>query len=159
VLRDQFGVSEHLVFRWVKAYRQQSTEGLAAKLRTGAKPKMPKTIKRRIIGMKKKHPEYDPRRIADVLKRFFLIPTSATSVHKALSDEGLTKKAKPKRVKNPVKPRFFERSRPNRFIQSVLLQCSSRCIAPDRSTTVDYPIGLTGYREFRLFIRNLGKGG
>jgi transposase InsO family protein len=121
VLQDQFGVSSHSVVRWAKAYRQQGTEGLVGKPRTGAKSKMSGTVKRRIVKMKKKHPEYGPRRIADVLKRFFLIPTSATSVHKTLSDEGLTKKAKPKRIKNPAKPRFFERSRPNQLWQSDIM--------------------------------------
>ena len=71
--------------------------------------------------MKKKHPEYGPRRITDVLKRFFLVSASATSVHKTLADEGLTKKAKSKRVKNPAKPRFFERSRPNQLWQSDIM--------------------------------------
>jgi transposase InsO family protein len=121
VLRDQFGVSGHSVIRWVKAYRQQGKQGLIAKPRTGAKPKLNETVKRRIVVMKNKHPEYGPRRIADVLKRFFLVPTSASSVHKALCDEGLTKKAKAKSVKNPAKPRFFERSRPNQLWQSDIM--------------------------------------
>jgi transposase len=34
VLRDQFGVSGHSVQRWVKAYREQGSDGLIAKLRT-----------------------------------------------------------------------------------------------------------------------------
>ncbi len=121
VLRDQFGVSGHSVQRWVKAYREQGNEGLVAKLRTGSKPKMPETVKRRVVVMKSKHPEYGPRRIADVLKRFFLVPTSASSVHRALSEEGLTEKNKPKAVKNPSKPRFFERSRPNQLWQSDIM--------------------------------------
>jgi transposase InsO family protein len=82
---------------------------------------MTKEVKERILVMKKKHPEYGPRRIADVLKRFFLVPTSPSSVHKALSDEGLTEKRKPKPKKNPAKPRFFERSRPNQLWQSDIM--------------------------------------
>ena len=121
VLREQFGVSCHSVQRWVKAYHQQGTEGLVAKLRTGAKPRMTEVVKSRIVGMKKKHPEYGPRRIADVLKRFFLVSASASSVHKALSDEGLTQKTKSKPAKNPPKPRFFERSRPNQLWQSDIM--------------------------------------
>jgi transposase InsO family protein len=121
VLREQFGVSSHSVHRWAKAYREQGTEGLAAKLGTGAKPKMTKEVKGRILVMKKKHPEYGPRRIADVLKRFFLVPASPSSVHKALSDEGLTEKRKSKPLKNPAKPRFFERSRPNQLWQSDIM--------------------------------------
>jgi transposase InsO family protein len=121
VLREQFGVSSHSVHRWAKAYREYGTEGLVSKLGTGAKPKMSKEVKGRILVMKKKHPEYGPRRIADVLKRFFLVPTSPSSVHKALSDEGLTEKRKSKRAKNPAKPRFFERSRPNQLWQSDIM--------------------------------------
>jgi transposase len=121
VLREQFGVSSHSVHRWVKVYRQQGSEGLIAKLRTGAKPRLNESVKHQIIGMKKKHPLYGPRRIADVLKRFFLVSASTTSVHKALSDEGLTKKAKPKPVKNPGKPLFFERSKPNPLWQSDIM--------------------------------------
>ena len=121
VLREQFGVSSHSVQRWVKAYREQGSQGLIAKPPTGTKAKLPKAVKHRIVGMKKKHPEYGPRRIADVLKRFFLVPVSPSSVHKTLSDEGLAKKAKVKAEKNPTKPRFFERSRPNQLWQSDIM--------------------------------------
>ena len=121
VLREEFGVSSHSLHRWAKAYREHGTEGLVTKLRTGTKPKMTREVKGRILVMKKKHPEYGPRRIADVLKRFFLVPTSTSSVHKALSDEGLTEKRKSKPKKNPAKPRFFERSRPNQLWQSDIM--------------------------------------
>ncbi len=121
VLREQFGVSSNSVHRWAKAYRQHGSDGLIAKLGTGSKPKMVREVKGRILEMKKKHPEYGPRRIADVLKRFFLVPASPSSVHKALSDEGLTQKRKAKPVKNPAKPRFFERSRPNQLWQSDIM--------------------------------------
>ena len=36
VLREQFGVSSNSVHRWAKAYREQGTEGLVAKLGTGS---------------------------------------------------------------------------------------------------------------------------
>ena len=121
VLHEHFAISTHSVTRWVKAYRAQGAEGLVAKPRIGSKPKLAGAVRRRIIGMKKSNPEYGPRRISDVLKRFFLISASATSVQKALSDEGLTKRAKPKPVKNPAKPRFFERSRPNQLWQSDIM--------------------------------------
>jgi len=121
VLREQFGVSSHSVHRWAKAYRQLGTDGLVAKVGTGAKPRMTEAVKGRILGMKKRHPEYGPRRIADVLKRFFLVSTSTSSVHRALSEEGLTQKSKSKPAKNPCKPRFFERSRPNQLWQSDIM--------------------------------------
>ena len=121
LLREQFGVSNHSVHRCAKAYRQQGAEVLVSKLPPGARPKLTEAVKKRIVGVKMYHPEYGPRRIAAVLKRFFLVRASATSVHKTLSDEGLTKKAKPKPVKNPSKPLFFERSRPNQLCQSDIM--------------------------------------
>ena len=110
VLREQFGVSNHSVQRWAKAYRQQGAEGLVPKLPPGARPKLTEAVKKRIVGVKRSHPEYGSRRIAAVLKRFFLVSASATSVHKTLSGEGLTEKAKSKSVKNLAKLCFFERS-------------------------------------------------
>jgi hypothetical protein len=55
----------------------------------------------RMVAVKKAHPEYGPRRIADLLKRFFLIPKIQSTVHKTLSEKGLVDKAKRKPVKNP----------------------------------------------------------
>ena len=68
--------------------------------------------------MKGEHPEYGPRRISDVLKRFFFMRTSPATVHKTLATRGLVKKAPVKAEKNPPKPRFFERARPNQMWQS-----------------------------------------
>ena len=105
-----------------------------SKLPPGAWPKLTEAVKKRIVGVKRAHPEYGPRRIAAALKRFFLVSASATSVHKTLSGEGLTKKAKSKPVMNPAKPRFFERSRPNQLWQSFhhdLSAGSAKCL-PDR---------------------------
>jgi transposase len=68
VLREQFGVSNHSVQRWVKANRQQGAEGLVPKLPPGARPKLTEAVKKRNLGVKRSHPEYGPRRIAAVLK-------------------------------------------------------------------------------------------
>lgn len=65
---------------------------------------MPGSVIEKTVELKKAHPEHGPRRISDVLKRFFLIKTSTNSVQKTLSDNGLTNKAKRKPVKNAPKP-------------------------------------------------------
>ena len=88
ILRESFGVSHHSVHRWARAYREQGPEGLLAKQHPGAKPKISSAVKKRIVKVKKSHPEYGARRIADVLKRIFLMSASASSVHKTLSDGG-----------------------------------------------------------------------
>ena len=47
--------------------------------------------------------------------------TSPAMVHKTLAAQGLVKKAPVKAEKNPAKPRFFERARPNQLWQSDIL--------------------------------------
>ena len=118
---EEFGISTHSVRRWVNAYRRGGVQGLEPKPRPGGKPSVKPDVKKRMVAVKKAHPEYGPRRIADVLKRFFLIPTSQSTVHKTLSGKGLVNKARRKPVKNPPKPRFFERSRPNQLWQSDIM--------------------------------------
>ena len=61
ILHEHFGLSTHTVVRWVRAYRQKGPDGLVAKERSGSKPKLTGAVKRRIVGMKKSHPEYGPR--------------------------------------------------------------------------------------------------
>jgi len=121
LLCEQFGVSAHSIQRWVLAYRRYGAEGLEPKQRASGKSKVPTEVRQRMVNLKKVHPEYGPRRIADVLKRFFLMPTSQATVHKTLSEEGLVKKAKRKPEKNLSKPRFFERSQPNQLWQSDIM--------------------------------------
>jgi hypothetical protein len=73
------------------------------------------------VAVKAAHPEYGPRRISDILKRFFFMRTSPATVHKTLAAKGLVKKAPVKAEKNPPKPRFFERARSNQLWQSDIL--------------------------------------
>ena len=47
--------------------------------------------------------------------------TSPATVHKSLAEKGLVQKAPVKTEKNPAKPRFFERARPNQLWQSDIL--------------------------------------
>lgn len=121
LISEEFGISQHSIRRWVQAYRRCGVEGLAPKPRPGGKPSVRPEVQERVIAVKKAHPEYGARRITDVLKRFFLIPASQSTVHKTLSEKGLVNKAKRKPVKNPPKPRFFERARPNQLWQSDIM--------------------------------------
>jgi transposase InsO family protein len=121
LISEEFGISHHSIRRWVRAYRQGGVEGLTPKPRPGGKPCVKPEIQERVIAVKTAHPEYGARRITDVLKRFFLIPTSQATVHKTLSEKGLVNKAKRKPVRNPPKPRFFERARPNQMWQSDIM--------------------------------------
>jgi transposase InsO family protein len=121
LLREQFGVSAHSIQRWVKVYRLHGAEGLEPKRALGGKPRVAEEVRQQALEVKADHPEYGARRIADVLKRFFLMRTSASTVHKTLAERGLVEKARRKPVKNAAKPRFFERAGPNQLWQSDIM--------------------------------------
>jgi len=121
LLVEEFGISTHSVERWVKAYRLKGAEGLVPKCSVGGKRRVPDEVRQQAVALKAEHPEYGPRRITDVLKRFFLMRTSTSTVHKTLDEQGLVKKKRIKAEKNPSKPRFFERARPNQLWQSDIL--------------------------------------
>ncbi|WP_319404499.1 helix-turn-helix domain-containing protein [uncultured Desulfosarcina sp.] len=89
LINEEFGISQHSIRRWVRAYRRGGVEGLTPKPRPGGRPSVTPEIRERAIAVKKSHPEYGARCIADVLKRFFLIPTSQSTVHKTLSEKGV----------------------------------------------------------------------
>jgi len=122
LLSEEFGISQYSVSRWVKLYREQGEDGLKPKVRrSSGRTKLAAGVADKIVELKKSHPTHGPRRISDILKRFFLIRTSPSTVHRTLAAKGMTARAKRKPVKNPPKPRFFERSRPNQLWQSDIM--------------------------------------
>jgi transposase InsO family protein len=121
IIAKEFNIAESSVGRWTRQYRRYGEEGLQPKSRTASRSGLSKEVREKIIDLKRSNPAYGTRRISDVLKRFFLIRTSTSSVRKTLSDEGLITKARNKPKKNPSKPRFFERSRPNQLWQSDIM--------------------------------------
>jgi transposase InsO family protein len=121
LLVEQFGISTHSIQRWVRAYRLHGAAGLTPKVPAGRISRVPEEVRQQAVAVKAEHPEYGPRRITDVLKRFFLMRTSPATVHKTLCARGLAKKRPVKPEKNPPKPRFFERARPNQLWQSDIL--------------------------------------
>ena len=121
LLVEQFGISTHSIQRWVKAFRLHGAAGLEPKRPVSRKSRVAEEVRQQSVEVKREHPEYGPRRISDILKRFFFMRTSPATVHKTLAAKGLVKKAPVKAEKNPPKPRFFERARPNQLWQSDIL--------------------------------------
>ena len=74
-----------------------------------------------MVAVKKAHPEYGAAAHRRCAQALFPDSRQPGTVHKTLSEKGLVKKAKRKPVKNPPKPRFFERARPNQMWQSDIL--------------------------------------
>jgi transposase InsO family protein len=121
LLAEQFGISEYSVYRWSKCYREDGEQGLKDRVREPSGSKVPAAVTQNIIDLKTQNPSYGIQRITDVLKRFFLIPTSPSTVQRTLVKEGLNTPVKKKPKKNPAKPRFFERATPNQMWQSDIL--------------------------------------
>ena len=121
LIAQEFNIAESSVGRWARQYRRYGEQGLQPKSRTASRAGLSIDVREKIIDLKQSNPSYGTRRISDILKRFFLIRTSTSTVRKALSEEGLIKKPKSKPRKNPSKPRFFERSRPNQLWQSDIM--------------------------------------
>jgi len=121
LIAEEFKVAASSVGRWARQYRQYGEAGLQPKPRRSPRTGLSKDVREKIIDLKRSNPAYGTRRISDVLKRFFLIRTSKSTVRRTLSEEGLIKKQKAKPKKNTPKPRFFERSRPNQLWQSDIM--------------------------------------
>lgn len=117
----EFDVAASSVGRWAREYRQYGEEGLQPKTRKASRAALSQEVRDKIIDLKRSNPSHGTRRISDILKRFFLIKTSPSTVRKTLSQEGLITNARSKPKKNPSRPRFFERSRPNQLWQSDIM--------------------------------------
>jgi transposase InsO family protein len=121
LLSEHFDISASTVKRWATDYRKHGEKGLHPKIKSGSRPRVPNKVRKQAVAIKRQHPEYGPRRISDLLRRFFLMPASPSTVQRTLSEKGLTKKRPRKPAKNAPKPRFFERSRPNQLWQSDIM--------------------------------------
>jgi len=121
MLAQEFGVSEYSLYRWSNQYRENGEAGLVLKGRSKSVSRLSENVQEKITEIKKAQPNYGSRRISDVLRRFFLIKASPSSVHKTLSQQGLITRPRAKPKKNPAKPRFFERARPNQLWQSDIM--------------------------------------
>jgi transposase len=73
---EQFCSSKLTVGRWSRSYRAEGEQGLLAKERKPAGPKLSPAVTNKIVALKKENPGYGIRRITDTLKRYFLIRTS-----------------------------------------------------------------------------------
>ena len=122
LIAEPFGISEYSVYRrWGWRYRKFGQQGLLYRPRDKTGSRTPAAVHQNIINLKTENPTRGGKRISDILKRFFMVGASPSTVQRTLKSEGLTKPAKKKRKKNPAKPRFFERATPNQMWQSDIM--------------------------------------
>jgi len=114
----ELGVTKYTITKWARKYQENGKEGLVSKRGGPTGSKTAPAVKEKITDLKKQDPTRGKRRISQILKRMFFIKTSPGTVQKTLKEEGLVERPKKKRKKNPPRPRFFERARPNQMWQS-----------------------------------------
>jgi transposase InsO family protein len=121
---DELHIPYMTVVTWVKKYRAGGRAALeGAPGRGGKRPhEIAKTNARHeaVVAAKREHPEAGSRRIRDVVKRFFGIGASETTVRRVLKEQGLSEKRAPAKAKPQAKPKRFERAEPNQLWQSDL---------------------------------------
>jgi transposase InsO family protein len=121
LIAEEFNIAESSIGRWARDYRQYGEAGLQPKSHKAPSRCFSPGVREKIVDLKRSNPSYGARRIADTLKRFFLLPASSSSVQRALAQEGFSSKKQTRPQKNPAKPRFFERATANQMWQSDIM--------------------------------------
>lgn len=116
---EQSEVSVKTLAAWIKRYNENGEAGLKDKPRSKAgRAQVHAEVKEKIIEIKKEYPVFGIKKISDILKRIFFLKASPETVRQTLQKEELIQAPRKKPRKNPQKPRFFERSRPNQMWQT-----------------------------------------
>jgi transposase InsO family protein len=120
IVAQETGVSLSSIQKWTQYYQTHGEAGLRQPWTSEKqiRPKLSPVVGNKIREMKRAHPEYGVRRIAQLLKRLLFLPGSHETVRKTLHKAKLIPPVRKKAPKNPSKPRFFERSTPNQMWQS-----------------------------------------
>ena len=120
----QVGISPNTFNTWVLAYRREGADSYlfrdAPPPRGGgaSRARLPGAVRDQIIELKKQNRSWGVRRIAQVLRRLFLMQASPETVRRTLNQEKLMEPARKKPRRNISKPRRFERAQPNQLWQS-----------------------------------------
>jgi len=122
-LSEQTGVGQSTITRWASQYRKDGPDCFKEKQPVKKAPNKTLSeapaVREKIIEIKQEYPVFGIQRISDLLKRVFFLKASPETVRKTLHEEELMpEKPRKKPKKNPQKPRFFERSRPNQMWQT-----------------------------------------
>jgi transposase InsO family protein len=118
---QELGVCHDSVRDWVKRYKTLGEAGLVPGTKGPApgQPKLPPAVHEAIVAVKKGHPAFGVRRIAQWLQRSLFLPASPETVRRTLHQAAVPPPPpQQKRRRNRAKPRFFERATPNQLWQS-----------------------------------------
>ena len=120
LIAEELGVSQQSLSGWVRVYRALGEAGLKQYSRhtmPGA-ARLPAPVTEKILQLKRENPSFGVTRIAQWLRRFFLLQASPETVRQKLHAAGLLESSPPQHPRNLTRPRFFERATPNQMWQS-----------------------------------------
>jgi transposase InsO family protein len=119
LVSEQMGMCSSSLTAWIKRYEADGEAGLRDRSPNGAKRRLPEPIREKVIELKQENPRRGCKTISNLLKRLFCLGASHETVRKTLHEEELMEPpARKKPVRNPQKPRFFERTTPNQMWQT-----------------------------------------
>jgi transposase InsO family protein len=119
LVAEETGVGTTSLSTWVRQYRAHGEAGLQGQAAPRPGRRLPAAITEKIIQLKQANRWYGVKKIAQAMRRLFLLPASPETVRRRLHEAGLMDKpAKARR--NLTRPRFFERATPNQMWQSDL---------------------------------------
>ena len=119
LVESEVGVSKTTLATWVRRYRDYGEAGLQGQAAPRPGRRLPAAITDKIIQLKQANRWYGVKRIADTLRRLFMLPASPETVRRRLHEAGLMEK-RTRTKRNITRPRFFERATPNQMWQSDL---------------------------------------
>ena len=117
LVQRETGVGTSSLWVWLRQYRKEGEAGLRRKAAPRPGRRLPAAVTEKIVAVKRAHAQFGVKRIAEVLRRWFLLGVSPETVRRRLRDAGL-QSPRGKRARNLSRPRFFERATPNQMWQS-----------------------------------------
>ncbi len=118
LVAQELGISDTVLYGWVQRYRAHGEEGLRDRPCSAGKSRLPEPVKEKIIALKRENPAHGPKRLSQILRRFFFLKASPTQVSKHLKRAALVLPKAKARRKPKAPERRFERSTPNQMWQS-----------------------------------------
>ena len=115
---QELGVCKSTLVMWLQAYRLDGEAGLQPGVPGPRKKRLPAPITDKIVELKQQNPAFGIKRISQVLRRCFFLPASPETVRQRLHDAELMIERPPRKERNMVRPRFFERATPNQMWQT-----------------------------------------
>jgi len=122
IFAKTWGLSLSTLAKWLRRYRDGGPKALERTPGSGrpTKPGLPEPVRREIVEVKRRFPDFGMRKVRDFLARFSGLRVSAGGVAATLRRAGVEPLPVPRRKprREPQPPRRFERAKPGELWQS-----------------------------------------